>query len=75
MLKSELAIRPIWHRVDRREEAHILIAFLGYCLWVYLKQNLRPFAAPVLCKYSDDVGVFGFRRFPTSTDLASAKLD
>jgi hypothetical protein len=32
-LKSELAIRPIWHRIQRRVEAHILVAFLGYCLW------------------------------------------
>jgi hypothetical protein len=31
-LKSELAIRPIWHRIQRRVEAHILVAFLGYCL-------------------------------------------
>ena len=29
----------------------------------------------VLCKYSDAVRVFGFRRFPSSTDLVSAKLD
>ena len=59
MLKSELVIRPIWHRVARREEAHILIAFLGYCLWVYLKQNLRPFAPPVLCSVWPETCVFG----------------
>jgi transposase len=47
VLKSELAIRPVWHRLDRRVEAHIMIAFLGYCLWVCLKQKLRP-AAPSL---------------------------
>jgi transposase len=45
VLKSELAIRPVWHRIDRRVEAHILIAFLGYCLWVCLKQKLRPCAS------------------------------
>ena len=33
------------------------------------------FDNPVLCKYSDAVRVFGFRRFPSSTDLVSAKLD
>jgi transposase len=44
VLKSELAIRPIWHRLDKRVEAHIMIAFLGYCLWVYLKQKLQKFA-------------------------------
>jgi transposase len=45
VLKSELSIRPIWHRLDRRVEAHIMIAFLGYCLWVCLKQRLRGIAA------------------------------
>lgn len=44
VLKSELAIRPIWHRLETRVEAHIMIAFLGYCLWVCLKQKLRGVA-------------------------------
>ena len=44
-LKSELDVRPIWHRIQRRVEAHILVAFLGYCLWVALKQKLKAAAA------------------------------
>ena len=40
-LKSELNLRFIFHRIQSRVEAHILIAFLGYCLWVCLKQKLR----------------------------------
>lgn len=40
-LKSELAIRPIWHWVGPRVEAHVMVAFLGYCLWVCLKQKLK----------------------------------
>ncbi len=40
-LKSELAIRPIWHWVGARVEAHVMVAFLGYCLWVCLKQKLK----------------------------------
>jgi transposase len=43
-LKTELNLRPIFHRTQRRVEAHILIAFLGYCLWVCLKQKLRAAA-------------------------------
>jgi transposase len=43
-LKSELAIRPIWHWVGPRVEAHVMVAFLGYCLWVTLKQKLRAIA-------------------------------
>ena len=29
-LKSELGIRPIYHQLERRVEAHILVAFLAY---------------------------------------------
>jgi hypothetical protein len=43
-LKTELNLRPIFHRIQRRVEAHILIAFLVYCLWVCLKQKLRAAA-------------------------------
>lgn len=46
-LKSDLAIRPIWHWVGPRVEAHVMVAFLGYCLWVCLKQKLKG-AAPAL---------------------------
>jgi hypothetical protein len=39
-LKSELGIRPIYHQLERRADAHILIAFLAYCLQITLKQRL-----------------------------------
>jgi len=39
-LKSELQIRPIYHQLEHRAEAHILIAFLAYCLQVTLKNRL-----------------------------------
>ena len=39
-LKSELCIRPIHHQLEHRADAHILIAFLAYCLQVTLKQRL-----------------------------------
>ena len=40
-LKSELAIRPIFHQLEHRTKAHVLVAFLGYALWVTLKHLLR----------------------------------
>ena len=43
-LKSDLAIRPIYHQLDERIEAHIFVAFLAYCLQVTLKQRLRALA-------------------------------
>jgi transposase len=39
-LKSELSIRPIRHQLEHRADAHILIAFLAYCLQVTLKDRL-----------------------------------
>jgi len=43
-LKNDLAIRPIYHRLEQRIEAHIFVAFLAYCLQVTLKANLRTLA-------------------------------
>ncbi len=43
-LKGDLAIRPIFHQLESRIEAHIFIAFLAYCLHVTLAQQLRPHA-------------------------------
>jgi hypothetical protein len=39
-LKSELGIRPIYHQLEHRADAHVLIAFLAYCLQVTLKNQL-----------------------------------
>ena len=43
-LKGDLAIRPVYHQLEHRIEAHIFIAFLAYCLHVTLAQQLRPHA-------------------------------
>ena len=43
-LKGDLAIRPVYHQLDHRIEAHIFVAFLAYCLQVTLKQRLRALA-------------------------------
>jgi transposase len=47
-LKSELSIRPLFHQKESRVKAHILVAFLGYALWVTLKHLLqrRPAMVP-----------------------------
>jgi transposase len=43
-LKSELKVRPIFHQLEHRVDAHILIAFLAYCLQVTLKNRLQRHA-------------------------------
>lgn len=42
--KNDLGIRPIYHQNEARVEAHILVCFQAYCLWVTLQQRLRPLA-------------------------------
>jgi transposase len=46
-LKSELSIRPLFHQREPRVKAHVLVAFLGYALWVTLKHLLKRRAAIV----------------------------
>jgi transposase len=40
-VKGDLCIRPIFHQVERRIEAHIFVCFLAYCLHVTLGHQLR----------------------------------
>jgi transposase len=43
-LKDDLQLRPIYHRLESRIEAHIFVAFLAYCLHVTLRARLKPLA-------------------------------
>ena len=43
-IKSDLAIRPVYHQLEHRVETHIFVASLSYCLLVTLKNLLRPHA-------------------------------
>jgi transposase len=43
-LKGDLAIRPIFHQLEQRIEAHIFIAFLAYGLHVTLERRLHALA-------------------------------
>src|SRR5437867_1404091 len=40
-LKSDLGIRPIYHQLEHRVDAHIWVAFLAYCLTVTMKHRLQ----------------------------------
>jgi len=40
-IKGDLGIRPIFHQVERRIEAHIFVCFLAYCIHVTLGHQLR----------------------------------
>jgi hypothetical protein len=47
-LKSDLAIRPVYHQKPERIEAHLFVAFLAYCLAVTLRQQLRDLAGGLM---------------------------
>ena len=46
-LKSELSVRPLFHQLEPRVKAHVMVAFLGYALWVTLKHLLKRWPAIV----------------------------
>jgi transposase len=50
-LKTELSIRPLFHQLEARVKAHVMVAFLGYALWVTLKHLLKR-RAPIVAKPS-----------------------
>jgi len=43
-LKDDLSLRPNFHQLEHRIEAHIFVAFLAYCLHVSLRTHLRALA-------------------------------
>ena len=43
-MKDDLQLRPIFHQLEERIEAHIFVAFLAYCLHVTLRARLKPLA-------------------------------
>jgi hypothetical protein len=42
--KNDLSLRPIYHSVEQRVDAHIFVSFLAYCLHVTLRERLRALA-------------------------------
>jgi transposase len=43
-LKGDLAVRPVYHQLEHRIEAHILVSILAYCLHVSLGEKVRRLA-------------------------------
>lgn len=44
-LKGDLAVRPIYHQLERRIEAHIFVSFLAYCVHASLREKARRLAS------------------------------
>jgi transposase len=43
-LKDDLDLRPIYHQLENRIEAHIFVSFMAYCPHLSLRAQLRPHA-------------------------------
>jgi hypothetical protein len=43
-LKGDLGLRPVWHQLQNRIEAHVFVSFLAYCLHVTLRARLKTLA-------------------------------
>jgi hypothetical protein len=43
-IKGDLSIRPIFHQLEHRIEAHICLSFLAYCVHVTFKHQLKMHA-------------------------------
>jgi transposase len=53
-LKDDLQLRPIYHQLESRIEAHIFVAFMAYCLHVTLRARLKPLAAGLTARAALD---------------------
>jgi transposase len=67
-LKSELSIRPLFHQLEPRVKAHVMVAFLGYALWVTLKHLLKRRSA--LAPQPSNSGVTDAQPFSAMKALA-----
>jgi hypothetical protein len=68
VLKRELSTRPLFHQKEPRVKAHVLVAFLGYALWVTLKHRLQ--GRPVIVPQPSVSGVLNAQPLSPSKALA-----
>ncbi len=45
--KTDLRVRPMYHRLRRRIEAHVLVAFVAYTIYKELERRLRQANIPI----------------------------
>ncbi|MBV8729370.1 MAG: IS1634 family transposase [Acidobacteriia bacterium] len=77
-LKSELSIRPLFHQLEPRVKAHVMVAFLGYALWVTLKHLLKRRAAitpqPSSCRVDNAQPCSAMKALSLLSSLQSADI-
>lgn len=55
MSKTDLRIRPIYHRLRRRIEAHICISFTAYCIYRALERALKREGSEISVKRASEL--------------------
>jgi len=55
MSKTDLRIRPIYHRLQRRIEAHICISFTAYCVYKELERILNKEKSDISLKKAAEI--------------------
>lgn len=59
--KTELRMRPIYHRLEKRIEAHICISFVSYKIYKELERQLKikqaPFSAELAIEIMKTIGL------------------
>jgi transposase len=75
--KTDLKIRPIYHRVKRRIEAHICIAFVAYKIYKELERQLKEKQSSLSPEKAIDIAktIFAIKvRHPISNDVVYRTL-
>jgi len=55
MSKTDLRIRPIYHRLRNRIEVHICISFVAYCIYKELERALKDAGSNISVKTANEV--------------------
>ena len=70
--KTDLRIRPMYHRRRRRIEAHVLVAFVAYTIYKELERRLKDADVPISPKRAADLTQTMYEisfRLPTDPQL------
>src|SRR5947207_415559 len=73
-LKSELSVRPLFHQLESRVKAHVMLAFLAYALWVTLKHLLQEKRMAILAEEHTQPALSPARALALLSTLHSADI-
>ena len=71
--KHDLKIRPIYHRLQRRIEAHITINFIAYKVYKELERLLKTKKANISCEQAIEIAktIYSINIYDSNTGMSS----